>query len=245
MAKNESENLSFIEHLSELRRRIIYSLISVVITSIISYIFYPQIIKIITTPYKDIEIFNQKNLFIYSIYEGFIVRIKIAILGGIILGLPFIFYNIIKFIFPALTLKEKRILFLLLFVSFLLALFGIYYGYYKVIPISIKFLASKDFIPENVGILLNFNKNIFFIFQLILAGVIIFQAPLLLVILMALNIIKRKTVVKYIRHIIVIIFIISAILTPPDVMSQILFALPLIILFFLAILVSKIFKFGE
>ena len=93
--------------------------------------------------------------------------------------------------------------------------------------------------------LLNYGQNIFYIFQYLLVSLVLFQLPILLEILLIVNIIKRKTLLKASRYMIVFIFILAAILTPPDFMSQVTLALPLIVLYFLTIFIAKIFKFGE
>ncbi len=241
-----SGTMPFLEHIRELRKRLIVSFTSIFIASILTFIWYKSIISILSAPLQSINRYvENKTLFVNSIYEGFMIRIKVSLLAGLVLSLPIHIYNTIKFIFPGLKLKEKKILWYSLVASFFLVTFSIYYGYFKIIPFSVEFLTSTNFIPSNVGILLNFNKNIFYIFQFILIGLLIFQLPLVLELLMVMNIIKRETLLQMSRYILVGIFILSAIVTPPDVISQISFALPLIILFFLTIIIAKIFKFGE
>jgi sec-independent protein translocase protein TatC len=228
-----------------LRNRIIFSIVSIILFSAVSYIFYEKIIKILIRPFLYINDFNNAKLFLSTIYEGFLIRIKISIYSGIVLSSPVIIFNLIKFIFPGLTLKERRFVLITLLTSLFLSSFAVYYSYQKIVPLSIKFLSSKSFIPQKVGLLLNFNRNINFIIQLIFAGILLFQLPLIIELLLFFNILKRKTIIKFIRYIIVLIFILSAILTPPDVLSQLAFALPLTFLLFLAIFIAKIFKFGE
>ncbi len=129
--------------------------------------------------------------------------------------------------------------------GFLLIGFNAYCGYFRVIPISIAFLTNSGFIPQNVGMLLNFGKNIFYIFRFLLITLILFQIPVILEVLMAMNILRRQALLKANRFVIVGIFLLSALLTPSNFISQVSRALPMIVLFFLTILIGKIFRFGE
>lgn len=246
MKRDFSDEMPFLEHLRELRNRLIVSFIAIFIGFVISFIIYDTIIAVLSRPLNLVnKILHNKTLFINSIYEGFAIRIKVSLLAGILFSLPVHIYNFIKFVFPGLTLKERKVIIYSLIASFFLVVISIYYGYFKIIPFSVKFLTSTSFVPDSVGILLNFGRNIFYIFQFLLMGLLIFQLPLVLELLMYMNILKRKSVLKASRFIIVGIFILSAIVTPPDVVSQIAFALPLILLFFLTIVIAKIFRFGE
>jgi sec-independent protein translocase protein TatC len=245
--KNPQGEMSFIDHLRELRKRIIISMIAILCAAVVSYVFFDYIVAFLFEPFRGIEALSIREdiLFINTIFEGFLVRIKVAILAGIVFSLPVHVFNIIKFVLPGLTAKEKKIILTSLIVSFCLIVFSFYYGYFNVIPISIGFLSSSGFIPEDVGLLLNYGKNIFVIFQFLMITVILFQLPIILEILMIMNVLSRKALLKASRLIVVGIFVLSAILTPPDFVSQISIALPLIGLFFLTILIARIFNFGK
>jgi sec-independent protein translocase protein TatC len=245
--KNPQGEMSFIDHLRELRKRIIVSMIAILCAAIVSYIFFDYIVAFLFEPFREIEALSIRDeiLFINTIFEGFLVRLKVAILAGVLLSLPVHVFNIIKFVLPGLTSKEKKVILISLIVSFCLIVFSFYYGYFKVIPISIGFLSSSGFIPEQVGLLLNYGKNIFVIFQFLLITIILFQLPIILEILMIMNVLSRKALLKASRFIVIGIFVLSAIVTPPDFVSQISLALPLVGLFFLTILVARIFNFGK
>jgi sec-independent protein translocase protein TatC len=239
-------SLTFIEHLVELRKRIIVSLIGVLLGAVIVFFLFDSIVTFLLTPFKLLEVGAEgQRLFINTLFEGFLTKLKISLLIGIIVSLPVHLYNAIRFIFPGLTMREKKAIIIALVVSFTLVVFSFYYSYYKIIPISVRFLTSSSFIPVNVGLLLNYNKNIFYILQFILVTLIIFQMPIILEILLVMNIVKRKALLRMSKYIIVSIFVLSALLTPPDFVSQISLAAPLIILYFFVILIAKIFKFGE
>lgn len=247
MQSNPQGEMSFIDHLRELRKRIIVSMIAILCGAVVSYIFFDYIVAFLFDPFREIEALSIRDeiLFINTIFEGFLVRLKVAILAGVVLSLPVHVFNIIKFILPGLTSKEKKVILISLIVSFCLIVFSFYYGYFKVIPISIGFLSSSGFIPERVGLLLNYGKNIFVIFQFLLITIILFQLPIILEILMIMNVLSRRALLKASRFIVIGIFVLSAIVTPPDFVSQISLALPLVGLFFLTILVARIFNFGQ
>jgi sec-independent protein translocase protein TatC len=215
---NPQGEMSFVDHLRELRRRIIVSMIAILCTAILSYVFFDYIVALLFKPFRGIEALSVRDeiLFINTIFEGFLVRLKVAILAGIVFSLPIHVFNIIRFVLPGLTPREKKIILVSLTVSFCLIVFSFYYGYFNVIPISISFLSSSGFIPEDAGLLLNYGKNIFVIFQFLMITVILFQLPIVLEILMIMNVLSRKVLLKASRFIVVGIFVLSAIVTPPD-----------------------------
>lgn len=237
--------LTFWGHLSELRVRIMVSVIGIIIGSIIAFIFFKYILALLFRPFENLEAYaGDKQLFINTIFEGFITKLKISILAGIILSFPVHLYNLVCFIFPALKKKERRIIIAGLAVSFALIVFSFYYSYYKIVPISVSFLTSKNFIPIKVGLLLNYSKNIFYILQFLFVTLVVFQTPIVLEILLIAKVVSRKRLIKISRFVIVVIFVLAAILTPPDFISQVSLAIPLIVLYFLTILIAKIFRFG-
>lgn len=237
--------MSFIEHFKELRLRIIISTAATLILAIIAFIFYKHIILLFFTPFEGIESALQGDmLFVNSIFEGVLTKLKISILSGVTVAFPLYTFHLVRFVFPGLHRSEKRVVIISIISGFILAVGGFFYCYYTFIPFSINFLVSKGFIPENVGILLNFEENIFNLFKFIMAFIILFQTPIILVVLMMFNLVKRRFLLVNSRYFIVGIFVLSALLTPPDFISQVGVALPLIGLYFAAIGVARIFNFG-
>lgn len=238
--------MTVIEHLSELRKRTVISLIAVLIGSVIGFLCFDFTVTLLLEPFLSIDSSTlEKELFVHTLFEGFLTKIKISVLTGIILSFPVHLYNVIRFVFPGLRQKEKKFVVIGLAVSFVLIVFSFYYSYYKIIPLSVRFLTGNQFIPVKVGMLLNYSKNIFYILQFILITLVVFQTPILLEILLIMNVVSRKGVLKASRYIIVGIFILSAIVTPPDFISQLSLSAPLIGLFFLTVLIARIFRFGE
>ena len=238
--------MPLLAHLSELRQRLLTSIIALVICFFLSFLVYDFVIEILQKPFLAIDaMFEENVLYINTIFEGFVVRLKIAVLTALVFSSPIHLFNIIRFVFPGLHKNERRIISIALICSFVFFIIGFFYSYYAILPAAINFLTSKGFIPDNTGILLNFGGNISYVLQFIFVALIVFQIPIILEILMILNIISRNFLMKNGRYVIILFFILSAILTPPDFITQIGIALPLSLLYYLTILVAKIFRFGE
>jgi sec-independent protein translocase protein TatC len=238
--------MTFFEHLQELRIRIIVSAAAILAGSILAFSLFDSIVALLLEPLQRLDsAASGKQLFVHTLFEGFLTKIKISILTGIILSFPVHLYNFIRFIFPGLKRKERRFLVIGLLVSFVLIIFSFYYSYYRIIPLSVRFLTSSHFIPVDVGMLLNYNRNIFYILQFIFITLVVFQTPIILEILLIMNVVQRRTLLLISRYVIVGIFVLSAIITPPDFISQISLTVPLVGLYFLTILIAWIFKFGE
>lgn len=237
--------MPFLEHLKELRRRLIASSLAVLCGAVFSFVAYDAILRILFKPFEAVPHSTESLLFANTIFEGFLIKIKVAILSGIILSLPVHLYNIVRFVFPGLTRREREVIGVSLLSSFVLIALSAYYGYFKVVPVSVQFLTSSGFIPERIGLLLNFGKSIFFILQFLLITVVVFQLPIALEILLIMNVVKRRTLLRASRYVIVAIFVLAAILTPgPDFISQLGLAVPLVTLYFLTLLVARVFGFG-
>ena len=237
--------LSIFDHLRELKRRVVYSCLAALICSIIAYGAYDPIIALLADPFSHVLGDDKPVLYVTSLFEGFLTRMKFAFIGGIVFSTPVHVYHLIRFIFPALKIKERRIVVACLIASMFLTIFSLLLCYFLLIPISMKFLITQEFIPNHVGIMLHFNQNIFYVFNFLLYAMLAFQFPIVLELMLYFNVVSRKTLLSSSRLIIVGIFLISAIVTPPDWISQLGVAVPMVALFYLTILIAKIFRFGE
>ena len=241
--------MPFLEHAAELRRRVIISLLAVLLGAIACYLFYEPVLAVLLRPLHLLPAATATEadgeyLFINTIFEGFLVRVKVALIAGAVLSLPVHLYNLVRFIFPGLTRRERRAVTATLAASFVLLLLGFFYSYYSVIPLSVRFLVSAGFIPPGVGLLLNFQRNVFFVFQFLLVFLLVFQIPILLVVLMMTGVVTRRALLRASRYAVVLIFALSAVVTPPDVVSQVSLAVPMVGMFFLSILIAKLLGFG-
>lgn len=238
--------MTILSHLKGLRRCLIISAIALILGFILAFPFYERIIDFLVTPLLGVSGSEEGNvLFINSIAEGMLVKLKISALAGVILSSPVHLVNILSFVLPGLLKKEKKILLITLFSSLILVLGSFFYSYKSIIPVSVAFLTGQVFIPDNTGMLLGFSGNIFYILQFIMMTLVVFQLPIVLEILLILNVVKRKTLLHLGRYVIVLFFLISAVLTPPDFITQVGLALPMTVLYYLTLAIAGIFKFGE
>ena len=219
---------SFIEHLEELRIRAIKSLLAVAFTTIIAYRFSSQILLFFTHHIGQL-------IFIYP-SEAFITHLVISITVGIFLACPIIIYQTWRFIGCGLKKEERKLVVIFGIFSFILFLIGCIFGYVVIFPIGLRFLLS--FAGEAIVPMISVSKYVSFLsgITLIFGGV--FQLPLAMVFCTKLDIINSRYLRKHRREAIVIIFIVAAFFTPPDVVTQCLMAVPLIILYEVSIFCS-------
>lgn len=240
------KNISIIDHINELRKRIVHIVVWILLGTIVGFLTYDWTIATLIVPFQE-NIVTEfgKELFVQTLFEGFITKFKLSMSIGVIIALPAIIYHVLRFVFPALRKKERIALILGLLTSIALAAGSCYLTFFKLIPFILTFMTSSGFVPTNVGLMLNFQNSIFYVVQFVIYSLILFQFPILLEILLAYNVLTRQQLIKFSRFVVVGIVIISAIVTPPDVVSQIAISLPLITLYFLSILVAKIFRWGN
>lgn len=240
------KHLSFIDHLKKLRIRLIISGLIILFSFIICYLFYEDFIDLFLQPFNQALSTKQGKIFyVHSILEAFVTKVEISFLLAMILSIPLHLINLLGFLMPALYKKEKIVIILTVLVSLALIVAAFIYAYKIILPVSFQFLMNEQFYPEKLGILLHFKSNIFIIFQLLFICILVFQIPLILELILALKIISLRILIMLGRYIILAIFIFAALITPPDFISQLLIALPLTFLFFIAILIAKIFGLGR
>ena len=236
---------SFTSHFVELRSRLIKSIIFVLIVFVISYTFAEQIYNFLVEPYanavKDDQ--NSRRLIFTALHETFITYLKVAFFAAIFIGSPIILIQIYKFIAPGLYKNEKKaILPYLIFTPFLFLLGGLLV-YYLVMPLAIKFFLSFETSGSSTSLPIQLeakvNEYLSLIMRLIFAFGISFQLPILLNLLARIGVVNSNYLKKTRRYIIVIIFTVAAILTPPDPITQIGLAIPLLLLYELSIITVK------
>ena len=236
-----AESNSFTSHLIELRSRLLNSLIFIFLVFIISYIFAEQIYNFLVEPYaaavRDGQ--NSRRLIFTALHETFITYIKVAFFTSIFLGSPVLLIQIYKFIAPGLYKNEKKAILPYLISTPILFLLGGFLVYYLVMPLAIKFFLSFETLGSNTTLPIQLeakvNEYLSLIMRLIFAFGISFQLPILLNLLARIGIVNSDYLRKRRRYVIVIIFAIAAILTPPDPITQVGLAIPLLLLYELSI----------
>tara|TARA_B100000945_G_C20349452_1_gene581496 strand:+ start:215 stop:931 length:717 start_codon:yes stop_codon:yes gene_type:complete len=228
--------MSFWEHLEELRWCLIKIIISVLLASIIIYNSSEFWMQLLIRPSKSLSL----TLQVLNVTSIFIVKLNLAIIGGLFLAYPFILYQIWKFISPAFIIKKNMIL-LLIITSNIFFIVGAMFAYHIIIPVSLKFFTS---LITNIMVLYNFTLEGYLLYMIsfIVAFGLIFQIPFLSLILTRIGLFTPPFLKQYRKVSILIFLIISAIITPPDPISQLLVVLPLILLYELSIIISQVFK---
>jgi sec-independent protein translocase protein TatC len=225
-----------LEHLKELRCGFIVIIIYFLLFLVLGVAISPLLVKKII---NDLLIANVE-LVSLSPLEFLYTQIKVGFIFALTLTSPIIIYQLIKFIKPGMKKKEIRLIKYTLPVFILLLIFGISFAYLIFLKVSLFFLANLSSIAD-IQNLWSINKFISFIVGMSLALGFVFEVPLLLFLLKKLNIVNIKSLKKYRAHVYVFAFIIAAIISPPDVVTQILIALPLIGLFELSYFLAKVF----
>ena len=236
-----ADTSSFTSHFAELRSRLLNSLIFIFIIFIVSYIFAEHIYNFLVEPYasavKDDQV--PRRLIFTALHETFITYIKVAFFSSIFLGSPVLLIQIYKFIAPGLYKNEKKAILPYLISTPILFLLGGLLVYYLVMPLAIKFFLSFETIGSNANLPIQLeakvNEYLSLIMRLIFAFGISFQLPILLNLLARIGVVNSNYLKTRRRYVIVIIFALAAILTPPDPITQVGLAIPLLLLYELSI----------
>jgi len=238
-----AKEMSFLEHLEELRWRIVKALIGIVLGMILCWIFIDPIMEsILLRPV--IELNNnlspgQQPIRLQNLkpFGQLFLYMQVAIIGGILLSIPNILYQFWAFIAPGLMPKERKYIKWIVFFSSFCFLFGVAFSYYLMLPAALKFFAGfgTPEIENNTAI----NEYMDFIISVMLAAGVVFELPMVSWFLSKLGILTPTFMRRYRRHSIVAIFVLSAVLTPgTDPVSQVLLAVPLLLLYEVSILIS-------
>lgn len=236
---NDEEKLSVLGHLGELRKRLIRSVIAVAITSIISFIFYKQIFVILIYPVQELSQGVNFSLIFVEMTEMVGTIMRVSLVSGVILAMPFLTYELIMFISPALTGREKRYVYLILPWIALMFAAGVVFGYFIMIPPATRFLVTfgSDIAAPQIKI----GNYISIVTRLLLAAGLIFEIPVLTTFLSRLGILKPKWLADKRKMAIIFAFVLAAIITPTiDPINQCLVAAPLIVLYEMSIWLAKL-----
>ena len=248
MNYDKSKQESFVGHLTELRSRLVKSFIYLFIFFIICYFFAEDIYRFLVEPYADAVRNDGTNrrLIFTALHETFITYLKVAFFTAIFVTSPIILTQIWKFIAPGLYKDEKRALLPYLIATPTLFLLGGMLVYYLVMPLAIKFFLSFETSIQVTSLPIQLeakvNEYLSLIMRLIFAFGISFQLPVLLSLLARVGFVDSEYLKKRRKYVVIIIFAVAAILTPPDPITQIGLGIPLLILYELSILSVKIIE---
>jgi sec-independent protein translocase protein TatC len=226
----------FLSHLEELRKRLVVCAIAVGAGFVLSYIFSEQLFSVLTLPLTEVLPPESKLIFT-SLPEMFIVYIKAALIAGIILASPVIFYEIWLFVTPGLYQTEKRYAIPFVLFSSILFSSGALFGYFIVFPYGFKFFMG--FATEDIQALPSVKEYFSFAIRLLMAFGLVFEMPVVVFFLTKIGLITPEVMKKYRKFAILGAFMVAAILTPPDAATQLMMAVPIIILYELSIFIGK------
>ncbi|WP_139002036.1 twin-arginine translocase subunit TatC [Hyunsoonleella aestuarii] len=261
MAKKNINEMSFLDHLEDLRWHLIRIVMSVVIVATFAFIFsrfifntiifaplemsfptYDFLCKTATFINFDTTFCNEKIPLILqnrTMAGQFSADIWTAILGGFVISFPYVIYQLWKFISPGLHANERKHSRGFIIISSMLFFIGVLFGYYIVTPLSINFLANYS-ISEIVDNQIDISSYIALVRSSALASGLIFELPIIIYFLTKIGLVTPKILRKYRKYALVIVLILSAVITPPDIASQVIVAIPILVLYQVSIYISKI-----
>tara|TARA_Y100001970_G_C14047450_1_gene757081 strand:+ start:261 stop:1019 length:759 start_codon:yes stop_codon:yes gene_type:complete len=244
----KGENESFVNHLEELRSRLLKSFLFLIIVFIICYFFSENIYNFLVKPYASAVLDNNldRRMIFTALHEAFITYLKVAFFASLFISSPIFLTQVWKFIAPGLYKNEKSALLPYLIATPVLFIVGGILVYYFIMPLAIKFFLSFETIANSQSLAIQLeakiNEYLSLIMRLIFAFGISFQLPVVLSLLARVGIINSEYLKKRRKYVVVIMFAAAAILTPPDPITQIGLALPLLILYELSIITVKIIE---
>jgi Tat protein translocase TatC len=232
------------KHLEELRRRVVYSLIAIILCFVICWFFKIQILELAKKPHKIAmgKAGLSTELQVLSYQEGFYAYMKLCFITSIFLAYPLIIYQVWQFVSVGLYKKEQRYLLLYLPISYIAFVMGALFGYFLLIPFGLQFLIG--ILGPGIQPIITMQQYISFVFMLTVALGLVFQLPLIMLLLSKIGFITPDKFISWRKYAIFAIFIIAAVVTPPDPFTQTMTAVPMIVLYELGILISKPTKKG-
>lgn len=256
MAKEE---MTFLEHLEELRWHLVRAFISVFVVAVFAFLYKDFLFDVVIFGPSNADFFtnellhklalrfnmptlsiNQETISFQNILMSgqFTTHIRVSFIVGILVSFPYIFWEFWRFIKPALYQQEVNHSRGAIFFASTLFTVGVLFGYYVICPLSVHFLATYH-VSEKVDNILNLGSYISTVSSIVLAGGIIFELPILIYFLAKVGLVSAEMLKKYRRHAIVASLLLAAIITPPDVISQVLVCFPLIFLYEAGIVIAR------
>jgi sec-independent protein translocase protein TatC len=231
MAESERRT-SIFGHLTELRKRLFRSAIAVGVTTILAFVFYDRIFSVLLYPA------GQTRLIFIDMTEMFSTVLLVSLVSGIVLAIPYLTYEFIMFVSPALTPKEKRYFYLVLPWMVIMFAAGVVFGYFMLIPAGITFLLGfgGDIAVPQIRV----SNYISVVARMLLVSGFVFEMPVVTTFLARIGVVSADWLARKRKIVIVGAFILAAILTPPDAFTQIVLAVPLIVLYEFSILLARI-----
>lgn len=239
MSENEDKS-PFTEHLGELRDRLVRAFIAVGIGFVCAYFFKEKLFEILTAPLVEAmsEAGNAKLIFT-GLPEAFFTYLKVSLLTGIIAATPVLFYEFWMFVSPGLYRDEKKYLIPIVLLSICFFVMGSSFGYFIVFPYGFKFFLG--FATDTIHAMPSMKEYLSFASKMLLAFGFVFELPLVLTFMAKMGLVSVDFLKKNRKYALLVFFVGAALITPPDVVTQIMMALPLMILYEISIIGARIF----
>lgn len=237
MAEEREENLKemgLLDHLEELRSALIASLVAWVGASAVIWFFSARILDFL------INHLPVRDLYFFAPGEAFMVRMKLSFIFGILASFPYLLFRAWRFVSPGLFRKEQSLVFPVIVLSVALFYLGLAFAYWVMMPLVLKFFVT--FGTESLTPMLSVEKYFGFVAKLSFAFGLVFQLPLVVILLSSMRVVSARMLLAQWRWAILIIFIVAAVLTPPDPISQVFMAVPLCVLFFASVAASFVIE---
>ncbi|MGE5278215.1 MAG: twin-arginine translocase subunit TatC [Acidobacteriota bacterium] len=237
--EDELPRMGFFEHLEELRRRLVVSLIALFVGFLLCWYWAPKLFDFLAVPVRR-ALPPGQNLAYTTLAEPFVLYFRVAMLAGVILASPVILWQVWLFVAPALYKHERKWIWPFLFASVVFFLCGCAFGYYEAFPLVVGFLVG---VGKPFQAVITINEYLGTATKIILGLGLCFEMPILVFFLARMGVVSEKFLLAKLKYAILIIFIIAAVITPtPDITTQCVFAVPMILLYLLGIVVAWIFR---
>lgn len=231
------ERTPFLQHLEELRSRLIYSLAGVAVGFALSYWKIREVFAFLIRP-LEASMKDDSAIVMIKMTEGFLTYLKLAFYTGLLAASPLVIYQVWSFVSPGLYKHEKRAVVPLVVASSILFAVGVVFAYSIVLPFGIKYLL--EFVGDQVQATLSMSSYVSFSCLFMILFGIVFQLPLVMLVLSRLGIVRGSQLASSRKYVLLLCFLVGAMLTPPDVISQTLMAVPVLLLFEISIWLVRI-----
>lgn len=231
-----STSESFIAHLIELRKRLMRSIIVLLVAFICLFPFSSRLYALLAKPLLA-KLPKGGQMIATDVTTPFFVPLKVALMAAFLIALPYILYQVWRFVAPGLYAHEKRMVVPLIFASTLLFFCGMSFAYFVVFPVVFGFITASA--PVGVAVMTDIDKYLSFVLSMFMAFGITFQVPVAVVLLVRMNVVTVEKLREIRPYVVVASFVVGALFTPPDVVSQLMLAVPLWLLYEAGILVAS------
>jgi sec-independent protein translocase protein TatC len=245
MHRNEDRQMTFLEHLEELRWTIVWIVIATLAGTAAVWYFSDSLLELLARDLSDVLTRvlgsgRQYDLHVFEVAEAFTTKLKISLLMGFLLALPFNIYKAWQFISPGLFVRERRVAAPLVVLSIALFYCGVFFAYPLMVKLSVAFLFRLK--PPSVVTTVRMGSYVSFVTKFVITFGLVFQLPLVLSLLSWMGLVSTRTLKNGWRYAVVITLVGAAVLTPPDIVSQLLMTAPVIALYWIGYLLALAFE---